>query len=137
MSRIRWILPSLCLVAWSYQSDQSSHSFQIHEENGVTMAVTGGGPKYSGDLFTYEKVMVIDTEQSEETLLYAPTQILSDDAGNCYIMDVGLGTILKFDADGMYIRSIGQKGQGPGEFNFGQIQLVHQNVIQVFDIGLK
>ncbi|MFC1529176.1 6-bladed beta-propeller [Gemmatimonadota bacterium] len=137
MSRLCWILPLLCLGAWSYQTDQSGHSFQIHEENGVTIAETRGGPKYSGDLFIYEKEMVIDTAQSEESLLYSPTQILGDVAGNCFVLDVGLGTILMFDAEGNYVRSIGQKGQGPGEFTIGQIQLIHDDVIQLYDLALR
>ncbi len=137
MSRIRWMLPFICLVGWSYQSNQSGHSFQVYDENGITIAETRGGPKYLGELFTYEKEMVIDTGQTEETLLYRPRQFVADADGNFYIYDSGIGSILMFDADGQYLRSIGHKGQGPGEFNGGQIQMVREGILQFFDTSLR
>ncbi len=137
MTRIQWILPILLCIAWSYPSHQAGHTFRTYTEDGVTVAETTGGPKYTEALFSYEKEMVIDIGQSEETLLYRPTQFVADAAGNFYIYDSGIGSILMFDASGRYLRSIGQEGQGPGEFRGGHIQMIHDDVVQFFDHSLR
>ncbi len=137
MSHIRWAIPLLCLTTWSPPTDQTGHTFQVFEENGINIAETRGGPKYPGELFIYEKEMVIDTGQTEESLLYRPRQFVADTDGNFYIYDSGIGSILMFDADGQYLRSIGHKGQGPGEFRGGQIQMVREGIIQFYDSSLR
>ncbi len=132
------IAATICvaLQGCSSRMDKSGHSFQVFDENGITIAETSGSPKYEGELFTYEKELVLDTEQSDETLLFRPTQFIADEFGNLFIMDFGKGTILMFDAEGNYLRTIGRKGQGPGEINRGQIELIDQGIIQVFDTAL-
>lgn len=135
VSRSRWILSIALLTACTSCSDMTQHSFQvISEDGGVPVAVTSGGPKYSGELFTYEKVMVLDTEQNEDALLFRPTQFMADDAGNMYINDTGIGSILAFDATGSYTHMIGRMGSGPGESTYGQIQLIHDGMIQFYGI---
>ena len=134
LSYWRWIIAIVVLTACSSQSDQTHHSFHVFEENGVQVAVTSGGPKYTGELFTYEKLMVLDTEQSGDTILFRPTQFMADDAGNMYINDTGLGSILAFDATGRYTHMIGRTGSGPGESIYGQIQLIHDGMIQFYGI---
>ena len=134
MSRSCWIVAIVFLTGCTFYPDTTQHSFQIIEENGVPVALTTGGPKYTDELFTYEKVMVLDTDQSEETLLYRPTQFMADDAGNMYINDQGIGSILVFDATGRYSHLIGRMGSGPGESIYGQIQLIHDGIIQFYGI---
>ena len=123
----------LFLASCTSKEKARTHTFRIYEEDGVTIAETTGGPKYGGELFTYEKMMALDTGQSEETLLYRPSQFLADEFGNLYVNDMGKGSILVFNTAGRYLRSIGRKGQGPGEFSGGQIELIHEGVIQFFD----
>ncbi|MFC1499786.1 hypothetical protein ACFL6T_02060 [Candidatus Zixiibacteriota bacterium] len=103
--------------------------------DGIQTAVTSGGPKFTDELFTYERVLVIDAEQHEDALLYRPVQFIADDAGNMYIFDQGIGSILAYDAAGRYTHSIGRKGFGPGETSYGQIQQMHDGIIQIY--GLK
>lgn len=42
--------------------------------------------------------------------------INADDEGNIYVADYDRRQILKYNADGKYILTIGRQGQGPGEF---------------------
>ena len=44
-------------------------------------------------------------------------QILVDEEHNTYLLDQQLHEIKVFDAKGEYLRTIGRKGEGPGEFN--------------------
>jgi hypothetical protein len=42
--------------------------------------------------------------------------VVVDDAGSLYVLDVRDSRIKVFDEDGRFVRTIGRRGQGPGEF---------------------
>jgi hypothetical protein len=134
LSRSLWIVAIVVLASCSSHSGRTQHSFQIIEGDGVHRAETSGGPKYTGELFTYEKVMVLDTAQNAEAILYRPTQFMADDDGNMYINDTGIGSILVFDSSGRYTHSIGRQGFGPGEASWWEIQLIRDGIIQAYGI---
>ncbi|MFC1554974.1 6-bladed beta-propeller [candidate division KSB1 bacterium] len=51
-------------------------------------------------------------------LFFRPFDVFRHKNGNLYITDSGNYRIQIFDPDGKYLRTIGRKGQGPGEFEF-------------------
>ena len=57
----------------------------------------------------------LETED-ENLAFHIPSDIAKDDKGNIYILDAGNHRIQKFGPDGNYIETIGNRGQGPGEF---------------------
>ncbi len=60
-----------------------------------------------------------DVDTLDENLaFYMPSAIVSDQAGNLYIVDTGNHRIQKFGPDGKYLATIGRQGQGPGEFYY-------------------
>ena len=59
----------------------------------------------------------VDTDD-ENLAFYLPSDIAADSNGNIYILDSGNHRIQKFDPDGNYVATIGNKGKGPGEFYF-------------------
>jgi hypothetical protein len=66
-----------------------------------------------------EAVFRVGVEEGDETEVFATIAGVGfDDAGNLYVLDRDNGRIVVFDASGEYIRTIGSKGQGPGEFTF-------------------
>lgn len=54
--------------------------------------------------------------EDENVLFYMPSDIAFDSKGNIYVLDSGNHRIQKFSHEGKYITTIGNKGQGPGEF---------------------
>ncbi len=58
----------------------------------------------------------------ERYQLFRPADVAVDDEGYVFILDAGNHKVKKFDKDGGYLSSFGEKGNGPGEF-FGATRL--------------
>ncbi len=81
-----------------------------------------------------------DTDDEDE-FFGVISQVLTDDAGNVYLLDSQLNQIKVFSPDGEYLRAIGREGEGPGEFraptsmfftrdgNLGVLQLAPGKVV--------
>lgn len=54
--------------------------------------------------------------KNENVAFNLPSDIALDKEGNIYILDSGNHRIQKFSPDGVYLATLGRKGQGPGEF---------------------
>lgn len=55
-------------------------------------------------------------ETDAEAMLYQPSDILIDARGFFHVSDYRDAVIKVYDQDGRYVRTIGRKGEGPGEF---------------------
>jgi len=89
---------------------------KIEYENGVKVIKNPAEPVYGEILFELEENLSIGREDDDNYMFYRPRKIDTDDQGNIYILERGNYRIQKFDLNGQYLQTIGQKGQGPGEF---------------------
>jgi len=72
----------------------------------------------------------------DEVIFFMPTDIGFDLKGNIYVLDSGNHRIQKFSPDGEYITTIGQQGQGPGEFQYPQsLSLDSEGYLYISDMG--
>jgi len=73
---------------------------------------------------------------NDEVIFFMPTDIGFDSQGNIYVLDSGNHRIQKFSSDGEYLATIGQQGQGPGEFQYPQsLALDTEGNLYVSDMG--
>jgi sugar lactone lactonase YvrE len=91
----------------------------IVAENGVRIVhnakggVWGTAPKVSIELVR----TIGDVDSDDENLAFnSPADLAVDTPGNIYIADSQNQRIQVFDPEGRYLRTVGRKGQGPGEF---------------------
>ena len=95
---------------------QPGHTFEVVEEDGIPVAVSSEIPKFGGELFTYEKILVIRPDpDNRESLLYRPEFFTMGNDGLYYVADRGNHRVAVFDADGSFVRTFGREGEGPGE----------------------
>ena len=140
--RGKWILLlSLTLVpvlASCSTKRTRSHSFEVIYEDGVHVATNTGGPKYSEELFQYEKVLELQQDESNpESLLHNATSLFTDKAGFFFVEDQFNVRIAVFDPTGHYVRSIGRKGNGPGEFSMmWKLMGLNGDVLTIYDLSL-
>ncbi len=71
--------------------------------------------------------------QDEDYILSNPLYSTRDTNGNLYILDRGDFVIKKYDPRGKHLKSFGEKGQGPGEFDrLNSIDISSNNMLYVF-----
>jgi len=74
--------------------------------------------------------------ENDEVIFFMPTDISFDSEGNVYVLDSGNHRIQKFSPDGKFLASIGQQGQGPGEFQYPQsLSLDSKGYLYISDNG--
>ncbi|MFC1476903.1 6-bladed beta-propeller [candidate division KSB1 bacterium] len=64
---------------------------------------------------SFSKMGGMDVEDENFQFFY-PWDVLVENTGSIYILDMQNHRIQKFDGNGKYLLTIGRQGQGPGEF---------------------
>ena len=82
-------------------------------------------------------------EGNDDYILANPYSVITDKNGNIYICDIMDDCVKVFDSKGVFIRKIGRKGQGPGEFiepkrmiitNDGQLCILSKTKLSYFTL---
>ena len=95
-------------------------------------------PMYGGDVLDLKEELCIGkTDGKDDYSFYRVWYLAVDDEENIYAMDQGETQAKVFDKNGIFLRSIGSKGEGPGElirpnkiFIKGDNQLVIEDFIR-------
>jgi len=118
--RVAWFV--LCVAPFIRISELSAHASgqDIALENGVRVVhntkrgVWGDNPGLAIELV--RTIGNVDTDD-ENLAFSSPLDMAVDTAGNILILDSGNQRIQVFGPDGAFLRTIGRRGQGPGEFS--------------------
>jgi hypothetical protein len=91
----------------------------LEEVGGVTVVKNPNEPLYGEDVFALEEELSLgEAEGREEYMFSRLRDIEVDGEERIYALDHRRAQIKVFDKNGEYIRTIGTKGQGPGELNY-------------------
>ena len=117
MKKLCMILPLaliLCLLVGCQDKAEWRGTFE--EVDGVMVVKNPQEPIYGPEVFNLEEDLIITNEAGEEEYMFQDIQNLAvDDEENICIADRKAGHIQVFDINGEYVRTIGSRGQGPGE----------------------
>jgi hypothetical protein len=111
----------------------------IDDVDGVTVVKNPKEPMFVEDVFSLEEELSIgETEGREEYMFSEIRSIAVDEAERIYVLDMKEAHVKVFDQNGTYIRTIGKKGQGPGELNLAfSIHITSQNELVVEDYNSR
>ena len=123
-----------CLLSACAGEESPAHAFRLSMENGIMIAETTGGPKYTRELFEYEELYHLEQDESrEETLLSDARFARMDEQGYVYVTDGGNDRIAVFGPDGSFSHSFGREGAGPGEFRNPMLLGFLDDIVVVVD----
>ncbi len=108
----------------------------MEEVDGVTIVKNPKEPMYGEDVFSIEEELSIGEPEGAEEYMFSRLRSLAvDDEERVYVLDSKEAHVKVFDRQGKYLRTIGGKGQGPGELQSPlTIYITGQNELVVEDI---
>jgi hypothetical protein len=108
----------------------------VENRDGVAIVENAGKPVYENSILRlHEEISIGKAEGAEEYLFSSINGYDVDQEDNVYIIDGSAAQIRVFDRQGRFLRTIGKKGQGPGEFQYPLfIQISNQEEIFIFDV---
>ena len=109
------ILSILLLLGFSI-NQKPQWKGKIEEENGVKVIKNPKEPLFGEIIFDLEENFSIGNELDENYLFYKVRDIGVDTKDRIYVLDAGNRRVQVFNKLGQYVMTIGQRGQGPGEF---------------------
>ena len=111
------VLLMTCFISCAKKGEKSDYPVGIENIDGINVLTNPDYPRDGRVTYSLiEEVSIGKDVGEEEYLLNRPFQMHVDSEGYIYVMDYGDCHILVYDDVGMYVRTIGRKGQGPGEF---------------------
>jgi len=113
------LLLTIFAVLISCKQQKTEWQGTIEEVDGITVVKNPKEPMYGEEVFSLEEELSIgEVAGTEEYMFSRIDDIAVDDEENIYILDSKQAHIKTFNRDGEYLKSIGRKGQGPGELQY-------------------
>lgn len=131
-NRIFSIIIFLSMAFISCRNQAPEWKGTIMEVDGVTVVKNPKEPIYGEITFRLKEDLSIGNEKDENYFFYRAWHLSLDRKGNIYVLDGGNKRIQVFDKKGQYLRTIGRKGQGPGEFRSPQDVFVNDQDVIVY-----
>jgi len=89
-------------------------------KDGVPHVTNPAAPRDGVEELRLEELWRRGGEDDDEVILGLASSVLTDKDGNLYVLDAQQTEILVFAPDGRLLRTLGRRGQGPGEFENAQ-----------------
>jgi hypothetical protein len=103
---------SLIILSTSYGQKKLEWKGKVKIEEGVKVIINPKEPLFGEIEFELEEDLNIGCEDDENYFFYKIRDIQVDKDENIYVLDSGNHRLQIFDNKGIYLRTIGKKGQG-------------------------
>jgi hypothetical protein len=95
-----------------------------------------GPPIHPGGAALVEEASIGVVDGAEEYMLGEVAEIAVGPRGSIYVFDRNVPALREYDAGGRYVRTIGRKGQGPGEYlSVAGLAVLADGRVLLWDIG--
>lgn len=115
VSIIAFFLIILCNL---YAQEKQEFRGETVDKDGVQVINNPNEPLLGEFVFELEEKLSIGNEEDENYVFFRIRNITADAEGNIYVSDLGNYRIQVFNNQGLYLNSVGKRGEGPGEFQW-------------------
>jgi len=121
------------LICCSSQKTEWQGTIEVVD--GVTVVKNPLDPMYGEEILAIEEELSIGVaEGAEEYMFQNAWEVVVDNSERIFVSDRRGFYIKVFDKFGKYVKTIGRKGQGPGEFSqISSIQITPRNELMVYE----
>ena len=133
-------MATLILAACATDSDATADgpATVIETIGDTTVVRTLSGSVWEAEATLVPEVSIGELEGDEEYLFGSIWSIAVDDDRNVYVFDGQAHHVRVYDSEGVYMRTLGRRGEGPGEFRSAQaIGVLPDGRLLVRDSGNK
>ena len=125
-----------CLIAFFDYCGERKNEYPVQTEtvDGIEVVIDPDYPRDGIWILQLEEELSIGDEASDNYIFDSPAEVRVGEEGMIYVSDWGFTNVRCFDKDGQYIRTIGRKGQGPGEFETIRFCLSNDGKIYFMDV---
>lgn len=111
----------------------------VEKKDGIEYIYNSGIPTGAGRVVSFEEDLSIEPKDKDGNIrIYYPASFDVDAKGFIFICDYKDPSVKVFDSQGQFVRTVGRKGSGPGEFqNAGRIALLPDSRLLVLDWELR
>lgn len=133
------ILSFILFNAAGCRQQESAWRGSINNEKGITVVRNPAQPIYKKDIVSFEEELQIGSADKSDKYIFSSIDGLDvDDNGHIYVLDGRAAEAKVFSQDGEYLRSIGGRGQGPGEMQRPLfLQITADNELVVHDYATQ
>ena len=128
----------LCLLL-TMCAQKAEDKYRVEVKEGIEYVHNSAEPLYPSKSIRFvEELSIFPEDEDGQILIYRPGSYAVDEDGQIYICDLQDQKIKVFDFSGRYVRSIGDKGEGPGEFkNLIRVALLPDGRLITMDWEMK
>jgi len=121
----------------SFGGQKAEWKGKIEVENGVNVIKNPKEPIYGKNVFILAEELSIGKAGREEEYIFSRVRSIAvDEKERIYVLDTKEAHVKVFDKNGDYVKTVGRKGQGPGEMSLPfSICITSQNEIMVQDLN--
>ncbi len=131
---------SLLLLLCAFGQQKPQWKGKIEKKDGIIIVKNPKEPIYGENVLILEEELIIEAKETnqEEEMFQAIVSLAIDSQGNIYVLDKKAGNVKVFDVNGIFLKTIGRKGGGPGEFGTPESFVLNpDNELCVFDSGRR
>ncbi len=118
--RNAWVCVIAIFSIFIFFVNLSGQKIKVKKEDGIPVVYNPLNPvkslDSSFDMILREDLVIGTDEKNNDYYFEVISDIKADDDRNIYVVDSTAHSIKLFDKDGNYLKDIGRKGKGPGEF---------------------
>jgi outer membrane protein assembly factor BamB len=127
------ILTCVLILFIKCGQQKNEYAIKTETEDGVNVLMNPNYPRDGVIALKLEEELSIGEEERENYIFDSPSEIRVGKEGKIYVSDWGFTNVRCFDKNGQYLRTIGRKGQGPGEFESIRFNLSNDGKIYFMD----